>query len=323
MSEVQEVKKPRYSYTALSTFEHCPFQFYLKYIAKRRSEESALHLELGNLAHKIKELISKDLMAGNTPDYEKYEEMLLKEGYTGLDKANGQEEILLSCDELRGKYFEDWIAPDTKSGMTYEQKLGIFVEHLKDEEYDPEWRTIGAEVNFEVEFDDVILFGIIDKIQENSQGQLRIVDYKSSKKVFTDAEIRTPLQMLVYHLAVKNMFPDREIVQYMYDFVFLGETQIGGTKGWIDRGLKKLRKLIAGIDEAKASGVFKPCPSPLCHWCDYCETKDRFEPAFYKLCPYHSQWTPDNKTYEKAREYKGEKAEDILNKATEKKAFWF
>ena len=323
MSEVQEVKKPRYSYTALSQFQTCEYAFYLKYVAKRRSDDTALHLELGNLAHKVKELISKDLMAGIHVDYQHYQSMLLDNGYRGMDKTEKREEILLSCADLYDKYPDEWMAPDTKSGMTYDEKLDIFLEHLRDEEKDTEWKTIGAEVGFEVPFEDALLFGVIDKIQENDQGQLRIVDYKTSKKQFSDSEIKTPLQMVVYHLAVRQLYPRREIKECLYDFVFLGQTQLAGSKGWVERGEKKLQKLIASIDEAKSTDLFKPSPSPLCHWCDYCKHKERANDEYSKLCPYYSLWLPNCKTYEVNRPYQGEKAGDILKGADERKKFWF
>ena len=77
------------------------------------------------------------------------------------------------------------------------------------------------------------------------------------------------------------------------------------------------------VDEAKETDVFKPCPSPLCHWCDYCKHKDRANDDFSKLCPYYSLWLPNCKTYEVNRPYHGEKAGDILKGADERKKFWF
>lgn len=313
--------KPRYSYTALSTFDHCPLQFCMKYVHKLRSGETALNLELGTLIHKVRELISLDLMAGRTPDYDAYWEMI-REGYIGQDKASGNIETLPGCIELAEKYPDDWFAVDVKSGLTYEQKLQICKEHLDDEERDPEWTTIGVEVPFSVEYGDVILFGFIDKIRRNRNGELSIVDYKTSKKVFSDKDIKTPLQMLVYNIAVRQMYPGVPIIGHTYDFVFLGVTQEGGSPGWLARGERKLNKLIADIQTCRCTDTWKPTPTPLCAWCDYSKTNPKAPSEFRTQCPYYSLWTPVDHSYGVARAWDGKTSAEVLTDA-ERNKFWF
>lgn len=321
MSEMQMSEKPRYSYTALSTHVNCPLQFALKYVHKLRNDESALNLEMGTLSHKIKELISLDLMEGRIPDYDAYWDTM-EQGYTGTDKASGEIESIPGYVELSQKYPTDWYAPDTKSGLTYEQKLEIFKSHLRDEENDPEWTTIGVEVPFEFEYGDVVLFGFIDKIRRNSKGELSIVDYKTSKKVYADKDIKTPLQMLVYDLAVRHLFPNTPIVAHTYDFVFLGVTQEGGSPGWLKRGETKLNKILDDIRHCKQTDIWKPSPTPLCAWCDYSRTNPKAPKELYDKCPYYSLWTPNDRSYGVARAWDGKRSADILAHAEQNK-FWF
>lgn len=321
MSETPIVEKPHYSYTALSTFDHCPLQFCLKYIHKLRDDSTALNLELGTLAHKVKELISLDLMAGQSPDYTAYAN-IMEYGYTGVDKASGETETLPGCIELCMKYPDDWCAPDTKSGMTYEQKLSLFMSHLQDEEHDPEWTTIGVEVPFEFAYNDIVLFGFIDKISRNRKGELKITDYKTSKKVYTDKDIKTPLQMLIYDLAVRRLYPDSPIVAHTYDFVFLGVTQEAGSIGWLKRGETKLNRILGEIQRCKEADIWKPCPAPLCAWCDYAKTNPRASAELHDKCPYYSLWTPDNKTYSVACAWNDKRSADVLAEAEQNK-FWF
>lgn len=323
MNEENSVKKPRFSYTALSTFKTCGLQFAYKYQHRLREDSSALNLGLGNIAHKVKELIGRDLMDGIKPDYERYKAIMM-DGYTGVDKASGQTETIPGCNELRNQFFEDWIAPDTKSGMTYEQKIQIFFDHLSDDENDTEWTVCGTEIPFEVEYGDVILFGFIDKLSVNSKGELKITDYKTSKKIFEGTDIKTPLQMLVYDIAVRQLYPDMPIVAHTYDFVFLGVTQEGGSPGWMARGEKKLNTLLEQIASCRESDVWKPCPSPLCAWCDYSPTNPKAPKALMNKCPYHSLWTPDDKRYEVAQKWDDKTSEAILKQADAPKTkFWF
>jgi len=266
-------------------------------------------LSMGNLLHKVKELCSQALINGQKPDYKALEDITLHTGWEGTDKAsagaeNAKNEVILSVDKLKIKFFDDWIAPDVKSGLTYDQKLKIFFEHLSDEEQDQEWTTIGVEVPFEFEVRPGILIrGLIDKVQKNREGQLRIVDYKSSKAVYDSKKLTTPLQLYIYHLACQKLYPDTEIIEYMYDFILLGEQRLGGTKGWLSRAEKKLNKLLDSIEECASSDTWKPSPTPLCYWCPYCAQNPNAKLEFRHHCPYYSLWTPTNKTFSTNKEW--------------------
>lgn len=322
-------KRTRFSYSALSQFEHCPYSYYLKYVAKNRSSVSSLSLELGSIAHKVRELLSSSLMIGESPDYNTLK-AILYDGFTGKDKNSGEPEILPGCSELKTKYFEDWIKPDEKSGLSYERKLELFLAHLPDEAQDQAWRTIAVELPFEVSFDNVVLFGFIDKLSENAAGQLRITDYKTSKAVYRPEYVKTSLQMLVYDIAVQTIYPGRDIIRHEYDFVFIGQQQSEDngacTKGWLKRGETKLRKLLKDIAECEHTGIWKPKPTPLCFWCDYCKTAPTADSKLNHLCPFYSLWTPGQKTYDVAQKWQADtKAEDISKQAeeTKKAVFWF
>ena len=128
----------KYSYSKLSLFDKCPYRFKLKYEDKNHSESSSLALEIGTLAHKCKELVALDMIAGRPVDYEHVRYVLysgfVPEASEGL-KDSGVDDIP-GLDVLKMRYAFDWIAPDTKSGLTYDQKIQIFLDHLQDMEKD-------------------------------------------------------------------------------------------------------------------------------------------------------------------------------------------
>lgn len=290
------IKTKRYSYTALSQYENCPYSFWQKYVLHHYPIEDTLPLSLGSLLHKCRELVSLELMAGRMPNYELIEYTARCVGWKEADKANPNKvEELLPIDVLKLKFFEDWLKPDD-NGLTYDQKVKTFFEHLNDEEKDPEWITVAVEMPFDFEVRPGInIRGFIDKVQQNKSGEYRIVDYKTSKKVYDESKIKTPLQLYIYHLALSQKFPDAKIVEYMYDFVLLNQTQLGGTLGWLKRADKKLNKLLDGIAECEQSGEWKPKPSPLCYWCSYCVNNPKADKQFNINCPYFSFWTPDDR----------------------------
>lgn len=323
---------PRYSYSALSLANQCMFSFHQKYILKNRADTPTLATSAGTIAHKGKELVSQALMRGEKPDYDSIMEQVMN-GYEGADKATGHPEVLPGMNQLKEQFWDDWIAPDTKSGLTYEQKLRVYQQHLPDEELNPIWKTIGVEVNFEFEFNGVVLFGIIDKVAINKQGEIKLVDYKSSRRPYQGTDLTTPLQMWIYHHAVQAMINTGKIpgatgiVSHEYDFIFIDQIQEAGTQGWLKRGETKLNKILNSIVAATESGVWKPSPTPLCYWCSYCKDSPSAAPVFRHMCPYYSLWKPHNKSYGVAKRWvEGTVAispQEQKTSAAAKPGFWF
>lgn len=314
-----EIKTEKYSYSKLSVFDNCPLRFKLRYEDKHFSSSSSLALEIGTIAHKCKELIAIDLIYGTKPDYSLIKDILFTGYYCHHNNVGKDHNVdyIPGVEALKKKYSFDWIAEDTKSNLTYDQKVEIFLQHLPDMENDTEWHPIAVELPFAFDFDGNIISGFIDKVEQNSKGDLRVVDYKTSKATYDEAKLKTPMQMVIYDIAIQNIY-GKAPVEHLYDFVFLGKTQLACSKGYEARGRKKLKKWFDSINGCRASGVYKPNPTPLCHWCDFCPTNPNAENKLKALCPYYSLWTPTNRVYDVAKEYT-EKEE----KVPQNTAFWF
>lgn len=315
--------KDYFSFSKLEKFDQCPFAFKLKYEEGNYSGASSLAMEIGTIAHKCKELIALDLINGISPNYTEIEHILF-EGYdsTEDDKKSAEHNVthILGINELKEKYPFEWMTPDNKSGLDYDQKLGLFRSHLKDMEADTVWRPIAVELPFEFLFDgEWVIKGFIDKIEENSlTGDIRIVDYKTSKTIFDDKKVKTSMQMIIYDMAVRqiyNVIP----VAHIFDFIFIGQKQYACSPGYYSRGEKKLREWFKQIKECRETGEYSPKTSPLCHWCDYCKTNQNAPDNLKFLCPYHSLWTPTNKTFQVAQVYNNK----TKDKTAQKNSFWF
>ena len=303
----------KFSFSKIDTYNQCPMKYKKKYEEKKFSSKSSLALELGTIAHKVKEEIGKTLIEGATPDYEACKTLL----YKGCDETKGKRTYhIAGVDELREKYFFDWVKPDDKTGATYEDKIALFLEHLKDMENDEEWKPIACELPVDFLFMNKYHFqGSIDRVDQNKNGDIRIVDYKTSKKMFDESYVKTPLQMIIYDLSIQRKM-NKVPVSHVYDFIFLGKQQEACSKGYQKRGEKKLQKLFNSIEESKASGLFVPKPTPLCHWCDYCSTNPNADDRLKHECPYYSLWTPTNKIFEVNKAFDTEKE-------VKSNEFWF
>lgn len=316
VTEVMQSESPakeRFSYSKLSTYMQCPYRFKLKYDDKKYSTANTLALELGTLCHKGLE-IAGQYLSGGLP-------VPVEDILCGLYDGYPDEQIL-GVNALKRKYFEDWIAPDTKSLLTYEDKLEnyeVYLRRLASDE-DAVWSVYATEKAFSFPMTEKVEFyGFIDRIDTDGMGGYRLIDYKTSKKLFSKSDIATPLQMVVYALAIENEFgvPPSE---YEYDFILLDKTQPVISNGFVARGENKIYKTLEKIEVDRSAQSFDPKPSPLCHWCDYCKTNTRAEESLKFECPYHSLWTPSNKTSAVNRPVPNKGATEGSEK---KEVFWF
>ena len=284
---------PVFSYSKMEVFKNCPFQYKLKYIDKKYSKDTSIALELGSLCHYVLESKGKMIVSGEMVDYEKLNDILMN-GVTETDEKTKEE--LLGVNQLKRKYFEVWHEADNASGASYDEKIKLFDKVLHDEMEETDWKPTYFEKPFEFVWDNkVILKGFIDRI-DTKDGQYRTVDYKTSKKVYEQSKLATSLQFGVYALAILNEFGVLPI-ESEYRFILIDDKQYALTKGWENRLIKAMDKVFGDIEASEKKSVFVPKPSPLCHWCNFCQTNP--EATIYRNeCEYFSKWTPTQKTFE-------------------------
>ena len=308
VTEADRKNLPTVSYSKLDNLKKCALSHKIKYVDGYYSHSPSLATEMGSIAHKVLELKGLCKINQEPVDYE-YLRAVMLNGYRSTDEKTQEE--LLGVKELERKYFETYGIPDNKSGMTYGEKVDVFLKDvLPDRMEDTEWEVMATEQRFEFVFDDrVILRGFIDRVDkkvDEDDLSLRIVDYKSSKAVFPDTDIKTPLQHITYDLACVFLYGVLP-VDHIYDFVFINKQQTGAdgvcSKGYLKRGLKKLTDLLDKMQQLEESGEFPPSPSPLCYWCPYHTDSPNADPKYKGLCRYHSLWTPDNKNFKVLNEY--------------------
>ena len=284
---------PVFSYSKMEVFKNCPLQYRYKYIEKKYSQDTSIALELGSLCHYVLEQKGKMIVSGETVDYEKLNDILMN-GVTETDEKTKEE--LLGVNQLKRKYFEVWHEADNASGASYDEKIKLFDKVLHDEMEETDWKPTYFEKPFEFVWDNkVILKGFIDRI-DTKDGQYRTVDYKTSKKVYEQSKLATSLQFGVYALAILNEFGVLPI-ESEYRFILIDDKQYALTKGWENRLIKAMDKVFGDIEASEKKSVFVPKPSPLCHWCNFCQTNP--EATIYRNeCEYFSKWTPKQKTFE-------------------------
>ena len=170
--------------------------------------------------------------------------------------------------------------------------MSNFRDYIINYKPDDEWKTIAVEMPFNIEYRGFQLTGKIDRVDINSNGDYKVVDYKTANVVYDDKKLKTPLQMYIYALAIRDKY-GKFPIEFEYDFVVLNQISKAMSKGWEKRGDRALNKL---IDEREAYYTIKDFPPKPTHLCYYCSYRNQ-------ECEYYSLWNPDNKTFEVNKEY--------------------
>ena len=139
----------------------------------------------------------------------------------------------------------------------------------------PDARPVGIERTVAFVSDDLRVTGRIDRLDERD-GELVVVDYKTSRRAPTDDDARTSLPMALYAAAVWKMFR-RPVRRVELHHVPTGAVAAHEhTAQSLGRHVERARSIMRDARRADAdfgrhgtdSGLFPAVTGPLCGWCD-------------------------------------------------------
>jgi putative RecB family exonuclease len=113
------------------------------------------------------------------------------------------------------------------------------------------------------------LRGIVDRLDENAAGDLRVVDYKTGRAPGEAFEGKALFQMKFYALVI---WRTRGVIPRRLQLMYLGDREVLSYSPDERDLLATERKLLAlwdAIELALASRDFRPRVSKLCDWCDH------------------------------------------------------
>lgn len=123
-----------------------------------------------------------------------------------------------------------------------------------------------VELAFEIHFEDFILCGIVDRVDEG-EGGLVVTDYESGRKM-TQEQVKNDWQLSIYAYALGRIFEEpveRVQLRYLKD----------GSLRTSVRGPEDFRQLteevLPYVTQQVERGEFHPRPGYWCRWCDYRE----------------------------------------------------
>lgn len=238
---IDDTGRVRLSFSRIDTYRQCPAKFRYAYV-DRLPGKPGPHLSFGTSIHAALESF-----------YDRK-----------LPRCPTQEELLQFL-------YDAW---DTTGfeGMDREEQLDYYRHaqevlrrfHAREA---PTYRLpADTEAWFELPVADVALVvGSIDRVDVEDDGSLRVVDYKTNRKVKDRGRVAGSLQLAIYALACEHLY-GRLPVSVALDFVVPG-LRVEVPIEEID--LERAHRAVLDAAEAVRAEAYDPTPTRLCDWCDF------------------------------------------------------
>ncbi|MDD3548802.1 MAG: PD-(D/E)XK nuclease family protein [Candidatus Pacebacteria bacterium] len=244
----------KYSPTRINTFDGCKLKYKYQYIDKLESDLVTIERFMGSMVHEVLEEFYKLVKGGSVKPLQwvldKYKELWQK-NYTESIKIVKDD---FSADDYYNKgkhaltdYYEKY--------QPFDQAKIVDTEHF---------------LNFKVQFDEVEceFCGVLDRLDWNDKENIfEIHDYKVTNTLMTQEKADNDWQLGLYHVALKEKWPDIEKVKLVWHSLLFNKEIISfRTKEQIEQ-LKQ--QVVERVKEIESCDEFPPQKSVLCDWCDF------------------------------------------------------
>jgi putative RecB family exonuclease len=184
------VPKPTLSPSKITTYLACPLKYRWTYVDDRGKWylRAKSHYSFGTTLHRV------------------LERFYASEG-RGVETR----------EQLAAIYDESWIEAGFSSADEMAEAYGegkeMLERHVAEAQFRPTTaHTLYTEKKLKLEFDEFLLIGRVDRIDEHDDGTLEIIDYKSGRASVTEEDVATDIAMAVYQLLLRATHPDRNVI---------------------------------------------------------------------------------------------------------------
>ena len=174
-------KNEHLSFSRLSRFETCPLSYKLHYIDKQQPEPG-LPLRFGKLIHAVVERLVREAV---------------------VDERSGP----LSEDRALTLYREAWTAEGLAGVDVFQEGLEILQRFVRDQGVLEHRDVLAVEKEFRLPVGPFTVLGYIDRVDCVDGETVEIIDYKTNRLLFSRDEVDSSLQMSLYDLAARRLWP--------------------------------------------------------------------------------------------------------------------
>ncbi len=258
------------SATRINVFLECKKRYWFQY-KKRYPKMSNPAFRLGIACHRALEFAGSRWKEKGELTKEDIKDVLEK--YDVISVVEGIEEYGI---HLEGRALVKMRASNFMSGkkiLALEKKFGFHGDE-------------------DVFVNDIPLIGAIDKVEEIDSNTVMIVDYKTSKTSPTPDQMRGDMQLSLYDLAARQLWPGYETVILCLDMLKGNMQYTYRTDEDRELFLGYLDKVHVAMNEFEEKDA-KPSLNMFCPWCDFNDYCD----AYKKAC------NKDNYSFETATKF--------------------
>jgi putative RecB family exonuclease len=181
MTTAAPFKNQHLSYSRLSRFETCPLSYRLHYIEKQQAEPG-LPLRFGKTIHAVLERLIKEVVD---------------------DERTGP----LSEERAIELYREAWGAERLTGMDVFAEGLAILRRFIAEQGVVDHRDVLAIEKEFRLPVGPFEVLGFIDRVDWIDDETVEVIDYKTNHQLFTRDEVDTSLQMSLYEVAVRRLWP--------------------------------------------------------------------------------------------------------------------
>ena len=194
---MNDFNKPHLSASSISTFLDCSLKYRFSKIDKFPFEQRSDAMEFGTAIHKVLADFYQSKILGN--------KLSCKEMHTLFESywskaAEDAEDIQYK----KGLDYQSYI-------LTGKELLTTYYNNLPEDDF----QTLSIEDRFSLHLDEleVPVVGITDLVEmDQDETSILVTDWKTSGKAYSNADIDQSFQLTIYYMAIKRMYPDKEII---------------------------------------------------------------------------------------------------------------
>jgi DNA helicase-2/ATP-dependent DNA helicase PcrA len=240
-------EKLRLSASAIKTYMDCPLRFKFSYVLEV-PEPSATYFDIGKTVHSVIEQLTNRQKDGITPTEDTAYSLLTEMWNSNSFESETQENQAKEKAKEMIRTYVQWVSHNLN-------------------------KPLAAEQEFRIELCGVPFIGYIDRIEQRSDGQIEIVDFKTGTIYENSRSIREDPQMNIYAMGAEKLyhkFPSKATIYYIkHDKIVTYDVDV--------EQLEKVKTIIEEKTNAILDEKFDATPSyGVCRTCsfwDICDSK--------------------------------------------------
>lgn len=182
---------------------------------------------------------------------------------------------------LMGYYREAWAASHLTGLGLFQEGIAILRAYLGEHPDIDSRNILAVEREFNLQVGEFLVNGYIDRIDKIDDETVEIIDYKSNRMLFSRDEVDSDLQMSVYGLVARELFPWAKTIRFAFHMLRHGVVQATERTPASLLDTKEYIVALGRRTEAK-DATFPPKLNSNCAYCDARGRCDAYKNALAK-----------------------------------------